>query len=259
MYLNCHSYYSLRHGVFSIDKLLETAKTYGIKRFALTDINNTSGWFELLQYAKEYDVSPIAGIDFRNDYRQLYVGIAKNNDGFAELNRFLSKHLQNKEPFPATAPEFENAFVIYPFNPSKQYTLKNNEYIGVKKSDLTKFSLSPVKKYTNNLIALNTVTVQDKKDFNAHRILKAIEGRTIITKLDLCQLCNTDEKFYTYDTLQALFCLHPYLLSNTEKLLDRCSFDFEFHQNKNISKYSDNAKNDVDLLIQLTYDGKISV
>ena len=42
MFLNCHTYYSLRYGTLSPEELVERAKRWGIATLALTDINNTS-------------------------------------------------------------------------------------------------------------------------------------------------------------------------------------------------------------------------
>jgi DNA polymerase III alpha subunit len=43
MYLNTHSYYSLRYGTMSPERVVEEALRNEIKALALTDINNTMG------------------------------------------------------------------------------------------------------------------------------------------------------------------------------------------------------------------------
>lgn len=88
MYLNCHSYYSLRFGTFSEIELLEMAAAHGIKSLALTDINNTSACLNFIRKAKDFGIKPIVGIDFRNGASQRFVGVARNNEGFYELNSF---------------------------------------------------------------------------------------------------------------------------------------------------------------------------
>ncbi|MCK7533617.1 MAG: hypothetical protein MZV63_22590 [Marinilabiliales bacterium] len=44
----------------------------------------------------------------------LYIGIARNNEGFRELNEFLTHHNVTGEPLPPQPPSFPNAYVIYP-------------------------------------------------------------------------------------------------------------------------------------------------
>ena len=42
MYLNCHSYYSLRYGTIPVEELVAQAAEMGIEAMALTDINVTT-------------------------------------------------------------------------------------------------------------------------------------------------------------------------------------------------------------------------
>ncbi len=99
MYLNTHSYFSLRYGTFSIDNLVEEAIKKDIKTLALTDINNTSGMIDFVRICRENDIHPMGGIEFRNENDYLYTGIAKNNEGLRELNEFLTYHNLNKKEF----------------------------------------------------------------------------------------------------------------------------------------------------------------
>ena len=255
MYLNVHSYYSLRYGTLSPERLIQQAHTLGIKDFAITDINNTSGCFDVLKIAKKYALNISFGIDFRNNHEQKFIGIAKNHDGFAELNRFLSEHLKNNTAISDEAPECKNAFIIYPFHPQKTYTLKENEYIGIKKQDLTKLFFSPAIKQKEKLVALNTVSFSNKTEYNMHRILRAVDEGTIITKLKPHQLAEQHEIFKSVLQLNQEFEGHSYLLNQAQTLLENSSLCFEFKSNKNKSRFTEHIKDDIDLLTQLTFDG----
>ncbi|WP_373019250.1 PHP domain-containing protein, partial [Muriicola sp.] len=124
MYLNCHTYYSLRYGTFSEVALLELARENEVARLALTDINNTSACLNFVRRAADFGIQPILGIDFRNGVDPCFVGIAKNNEGYRELNDFLSHHLHREKKIPSKAPVFHHAFVIYPF----EKVLLNDQY-----------------------------------------------------------------------------------------------------------------------------------
>nr|WP_311195771.1 PHP domain-containing protein [Antarcticibacterium sp. 1MA-6-2] len=86
MFLNCHTYYSLRYGTFPVEDLCELARAQNVQSLAVTDINNTSACLKFIKIASEYNITPLIGIDFRNGVQQQYVGIAKNNKGFNQLN-----------------------------------------------------------------------------------------------------------------------------------------------------------------------------
>ena len=125
MFLNCHSYYSFHYGTLSIEALLQEAQSKGIHKIALTDINNTSGILDFIRLAPKYDVQPVVGVEFRNQNKLCFIGIAANNEGFEELNRFLSSCLKqgavtndssgNRDAVvPERAPAFRNVWIIYP-------------------------------------------------------------------------------------------------------------------------------------------------
>jgi DNA-directed DNA polymerase III PolC len=125
MFLNCHSWFSFHYGTLSVEKLLEEAQRLGIRKIVLTDINNTSGVLDFIRLAPKYGVEPAVGIEFRQGDTVRFIGIAKNNEGFEELNRFLSECLRkgaaegessgNRDAIiPEKIPCFRNVVVILP-------------------------------------------------------------------------------------------------------------------------------------------------
>lgn len=255
MFLNTHSYYSLRYGVLSPEGLLAEAQRCGVHAFAMTDINNCSGWFELYAEAKKFNIHVVPGVEFKNGDDHLYIGIAKNEHGFAELNRYLSHYLNTKEPIPAIAPEFEHAIIIYPFVADKIYVLGDNTFVGIQKKDLSKLRVGKSGLPQEKLVAMLPVTFSSKKDFSAHRILRAIDHNTIITKIPENATALPDQVFRPYDRLYEDFGDHGYLLENARELLENCTFDFTYHTNKNIRSFSGNEADDINQLLQLTYEG----
>ncbi|MRR36256.1 PHP domain-containing protein, partial [bacterium] len=84
MYINCHSYYSLRYGTLSVERLSELAAAAGVERMVLTDINNTTGVPDFVRECRSRSITPTAGMEFRDCNRILYLGIARNNEGDRE-------------------------------------------------------------------------------------------------------------------------------------------------------------------------------
>ena len=106
MYLNNHSYFSLRYGTIPPEQLPAIAKSYGIDTLVLTDINNTSGAFQFVQSCRREGVRPVLGIEFRNGRELLYVGIARNDEGWLELCSLLTDASLSDKPLPAEALTF---------------------------------------------------------------------------------------------------------------------------------------------------------
>ncbi|MGY8939531.1 MAG: PHP domain-containing protein, partial [Flavobacteriales bacterium] len=133
MYLNCHSYYSLRYGTFSEVALLELAVANNVDTLALTDINNTSACMNFIQQAKKHHIQPVVGVDFRNGNAQQFVALAKSNIGFENINRYLSSFLESKTPIPDTPSYLEDVCIIYPFEKVLELHLTSfaeHEFIG---------------------------------------------------------------------------------------------------------------------------------
>lgn len=253
MFLNCHSYFSFKFGTMSPAQLLGEAQQKGASCLALTDINNTSGILDFFRLSKGTGIKPIAGIDFRNGIEQKFIGIAKNMEGFREMNAFLSHHLHCSEPIPDRALAFQNAFIIYPFS-SKFFSLRENEFIGIKPTDLFRLNLSDWKKYLNKLVVLAPVTFRNKTDFNAHRLLRAIDNNTLLSKLPVTEQAQPDEIMSSEEELLYIYRDYPQLIYNTKSLLEQCDIDFDFGKNKNLKYFTGRAKSDYDLLIKLCED-----
>src|ERR1035437_8597169 len=83
MYLNCHSYYSLRYGTMSVEQLMQRALAAGTDTIVLTDINNSTGIPEFAGECSKNNIRPVAGIEYRNDNE--FIGIRPH-----ELNSLLT-------------------------------------------------------------------------------------------------------------------------------------------------------------------------
>jgi DNA polymerase-3 subunit alpha len=95
-----------------VEELIACIKQNGYNSFVLTDINTSTAVIETIRQCKEQLVKCCVGIDFRNNITQQYIGIAKNNKGYAELNKHLSQHLHASSGFEKKAPAFKKAYVI---------------------------------------------------------------------------------------------------------------------------------------------------
>jgi len=257
MLLNCHTYYSFCYGTLSIKELLNDVINKGYKAFVLSDINNTSAILDSLRLTENREPKVIPGIDFRNGMQQVYIGIAKNNNGFQELNEHLSEHLHSKKKFEATAPKFENAFVVYPFHSYKGHALNKNELIGISSKELASLPFSNYKNLTSKMVVLQSASFLNKSHFNAHRLLRAIDNNTLLSKLPVSEQTSPDEIAPTKEQVYLSFVDYPEIIKNTEDILNVCEVKYEFGKlaNKNLKFYTNSIKEDIDLLKKLCADG----
>lgn len=235
MYINCHSYYSLRFGTFSEVELLKMAQAYSVDSLALTDINNTSACLNFVRQSQEYGIRPIVGIDFRNGADQQFVGLARNNEGFMELNAFLSHYSHRSIPIPPQAPEFKEAFIIYPFEKVLQldkFDFRPNEFIGISIDNLRRLPFSKYKAFIDKLVIQQPVSFRNKRDFNAHRLLRAIANNTLLSKLQQTEQGSITERMLPLDELVEIYREFPHIIENTKNLMAQCSIRFDFGEGR---------------------------
>jgi DNA polymerase-3 subunit alpha len=255
MYLNNHSYYSLRYGTLSVEALVGLAKSFGIQALALTDINNTMGMVDFVRECRRQGIKPIAGVEFRNEDQLLYVGIARSNKGFRELNELLTKHNLDGSPYPEAAPVFEDVFVIYPAGSRKIGQLKEHEFLGVRLSQVAKLLNSDLRFKQDKLVLMQPVTFRDEADRYIHKNLCAIAHNELLSRMEPAVFAAVDEFMLPPERLRAAFVLYPDLLKTTEWLVQECELDFDFSTIKNKKTFTGNAADDRDLLHKLAYDG----
>jgi len=235
-----------------IEELFEEAKAKGHKAFVLSDINNTSAVLDALRLSDEHKIKVIPGIDFRNGVDQKYIGIAKNNNGFKELNEHLSTHLHDNIDFEKQAPPFANAFTIYPLTAYTGWPLREHEFIGITAKQLKSLPFSIAKDQKHKLVILMPVTFIYKKHFNAHRLLRAIDKNTLLSKLPISEQASADEIMPLYQELQNGFSEYPQIISNTLNIINSCEVNFKYGKfsNKNLKHYTNSVEEDIKLLRQ---------
>ena len=256
MYLNTHSHFSLKYGLVSPDMLLDIMRDKGYTSITLTDINTTSGCLDFLRLAQKKGINSIIGIDFRKGIEQQYVGIAQNNQGFEELNKFLSEQLEQDEPFLDDPPYFKNAFIIYPYGKTPQRPLLSHEYIGIKISDINKLAFDTSMPPENKWVSLQPASFRNKNDHNAHILLRAIDLNTIYTKLSPDDSASIEAIILSKKKLIQAFDQFPFILHNTCKLLEKChvQFDFDNPKSKNQKTFTGSKNKDKKLLRRLCRD-----
>ncbi len=302
MYLNCHTGFSFKYGTLPIETLFEEAKRCGVHKLALTEINNTSSYMEMLRicdknlpyengltkFGKDpYRLDIAVGVECRDVCKDarfcvpVYIAIAKNNEGFEAINRFLSKHNHEQKPFPPRAPEFENVIIIYPYRKidpevrtQNLASLRDYEYIGIRKDELTTFSMDHSRNvgaknfaFLHKFVALYPVTFlpPEKKgnkliyrDHNAHRLLRSIASNALLSKLPPHQQANKDEFMLTENELEKQFEQFPELIHNAKSLLDQCSIECKLGEDKNKKFYTSSLEEDLKFLRKETAKGYVT-
>jgi DNA-directed DNA polymerase III PolC len=254
MYLNTHSYYSLRYGTMSPERLVEEAVKNGVSAMALTDINNSTGIIDFTKLCLSEGIKPLAGIEFRNGDDFLYTGIARNNEGFRELNEFLSDYNEKKEKLPLRPPAFKHVWIIYNWE-NKPVGLLDNELVGVRPSNLNKLISSPYRKNHSRLIIWHPVSFANKEEFAIHQHLRAIDHNILLSRLKESNIGTEKDLMIPVDLLLCAFEDFQKIIRNTEALIEDCSIQFDYTGIKNKQVFTSSRYDDRILLEKLAMEG----
>ncbi|MCC5918054.1 MAG: DNA polymerase III subunit alpha [Cryomorphaceae bacterium] len=246
-----HTYYTLRYGIISEVEWVELAMACGYRQLVICDINSTSAVFPAMKAGQKCGLQIIPGVDVRNGIQRCYILVAQTWSGFAAINRFVSQH----HNFPKHPPQWEGVLVIYPFHKDTFFALKENEYIGIKPNEINLLPFSPWKYHTHKLLAAPQMTFRNKRDFNAHRLLRAIDNNCLLSKLPRHEQAAETDLVLTDTQFRKAYEQTPTLVAKTEKLLESCCFHFTFGQPQNKDRIGASAEEDAQLLRTMAETG----
>ncbi len=255
-----HSYFSLRYGVLAPKAVCETFRELGFPVGMLADVNATSAIWDVWRWSKKEEYPVLTGVDVKNGVRTVYVAIPHGEAGWLEVNEWLSYHLQSQRPFPERAPEWRQVTVIYPIETIRDWpmeVMKQHEWVGIGHLDIHKWRISRWNKYPR-CMACPVFSFRHQRDFNIHRLLRAVDSNALLSKLSVLDHAGMNEKFISFSDLQLAFSEYPELLENTTRI---------FHENfllqqqtdlssmKNQQVYGTDGENDFALLKDLCWEG----
>ncbi len=253
MYINCHSYHSLRYGTIPTAELVAMAKEKGISSLALTDINAVAGIYDFTKLCRDAGIRPVVGIEFREDGKLKFIGLAKSQEGLAEMNLFLTEHNFSGQPLPERAPEFRDVIIVYPLNVVSN--LREYEYIGIRYTQLNLLYRKELRELTPKMVILHPVMFRTKREYNLHRILRAVDRNVILSKQEEGDICSKNDFMIGQDELLMHFQYYPEIIANTSNVLEQCHFDFQFHVPRNKRTFTGTKEGDIKLLTELAFEG----
>jgi DNA-directed DNA polymerase III PolC len=254
VYLNCHSFHSLRYGTIPLEELTAKAVSCGVTAMALTDINTVTGIYDFIKGCRTAGIKPLVGMEFRSEHQLRYIGLAKNARGLGLMNRFLTTHNFDRTPLPFNAPDTADAFFIYPFENAPQ-ALKENEYIGIRPEQLQQLVLSHWKDKQEKMVVLQPVTFCSKTEYQLHKILRAIDLNVLGSRLKPEDFCRESDVMIPLEKLHFFYQQFPQIISNTEYIIKQCNFEFDFTTPKNKKYFTHSRQADIELLTLLAHQG----
>ena len=94
--------------------------------------------------------------------------------------------------------EYENVMLDVQKLMSQEIIEKDNEF-----TKFIKNTFDILKKYEDKIVIQQQVTIRNKRDFNAHRLLRAIANNTLLSKLPKTEECLVTDTSHHYPSNEA--------------------------------------------------------
>lgn len=234
VHLHVHSNYSFLWGANSIEELCAATKARRMHALALTEINGLYGLIWFLRLAKDYELTPIIGAEVVTANEKAVL-LVKNLAGYQLLSRILTARHLDAEKFSLSQQlmtQRDNLVILSDSVPLLQ-GLKNQNgpedlYVEVSSGPRRKELLNYSKTSGIPPVATNDVTYVDPIGHRIHRLLRAIDLNTCLSRVPEGELASPQAWLKSPEEMAQAFPDYPQALENTERIVEACTFELDF-------------------------------
>ena len=232
VHLHVHSSHSFCRGASRIEALVDAALARGMSALALTDTNGLYGLVWFLQCAVERGLRPIVGAELRTEGERAVV-LARNRDGYAALCRLISRrHLEPGFSLARALPGGrEHVFVLSDQIPLLE-ALAGQDGTGQLYVELNDPAAEPeLLRFSRAkgipVVATNDVYFADAADFPMHRLLRAIDLNTTLSRIPKAELAGEDRWLKPPAEMARRYPHLDRALENSLRIAEECSADLD--------------------------------
>ncbi len=260
--LTIRSYYSLMWGTASPEEICTTAKALGYDRLALTDTDNLYGLWPFLNACRRTGITPIVGAEITepaSDRRAIC--LVADNTGYKNLCALISRRHDDK-PFDlakAICRYHQGLFVLTQV-PDLALSL-HDQGVPVAAA-IPRRPGGPAFRLRGIARDLGIMTVATpgcfflkKIDYDVHRMLRAIDLNTSLSRLTRKDVAPPDAWLASRDAYMERFSAWPDTIENTRRIAESLSFKGPDHGLVMPPWTSCNGKTARQTLCEAVYDG----
>jgi DNA polymerase-3 subunit alpha/error-prone DNA polymerase len=218
-------------GTAYVKQVCQAAKQLGYKRLALTDTDNLYGLWPFLATCQREGLTPIVGAEVTDSKRsQRAVCLVENETGYRNLCRLLTRrHTDNRFHLQTTLPVYAAGLVVL----TQSVELLQAWYsAGVTvAAAMPRRPLAPThrlrltaKKLDLPLVATPGSFFLHPEDLTTHRLLRAIDRNTSMSRLAAKDIAPSDAWLATAEEYRHRFAICPEAIDATHEIAERLTF-----------------------------------
>ena len=229
--LTVHSYYSLMWGTCSPEEICAAAKKRGYRHLAITDTNNLYGLWPFLKSCKRENITPIVGAELTDPetgYRA--VCLVKNDRGFRNLCRIITRrHIDAVFDLKSAILNHARGLVIITQHPElltqwHEAGLTVAATISGKPNGMT-LRLRKTSRYLGIPMLFTPGSFfTDPDDFKTHRMLRAIDLNTSLSRLTIEDTASPNAWLATASEYSKRLANWPDVVRATEVIAEQLTF-----------------------------------
>ncbi|MBI2839388.1 MAG: DNA polymerase III subunit alpha [Acidobacteria bacterium] len=266
-HLNVHSSYSKMEGVATPHELVGAAEELGYKTLALTDTNGLYGIVFFIQAAREAGIEPIVGSEVVSggtsaggSAGRRALLLVKTNAGYSNLCRIISeRHCDPSFDLADAIRRWRDGLIVATDDDAVLLKLKRESsddlYVEMSPGHLAHQAYALSKRTGIPPLATNRVRFITSDDHRFHKLLRAIQLNTRLSRLRPEDVCTDRNYFTTPVEMNSFFPHAPHAIENTIAVASACKRDWDFRETIFPAYRSLNDDQAYRLLREMTFDG----
>ncbi|HEY6084518.1 MAG TPA: DNA polymerase III subunit alpha [Nitrospira sp.] len=232
VHLHVHSDYSAMRGVSSLTELCTLTRQYGMSALALTDTNGLYGAIRFVNEARLYGLRPILGAELTTDDHRAVL-LAKTSDGYANLCRLLSaRHCDPSFDCIAAVSRYRNGLILLTDDEAALTAWARDSvedlYVELTPGPAMHRTVQFSRRTGLPPVATNRAYFANPEDFATHRLLRAIDLNTTLSRLPARACCMPTHWLTPPAHMASHFPHMPEALHNTVNITETCHSDWNF-------------------------------
>ena len=228
--LAVHSHYSLGRGTASPGELVRAARKLGYRRVALTDRDNLYGLWPFLEACREAGLIPLVGAEVTDPAARCRAAVlAETAEGYANLCRLLTRrHAGAGFSLETALPPRSSGLAVLTDSPKLLTAWRR---AGLTVRAMIPRPLSPkhplrraARRWEAPLVAVPPVWLRGPEDHPTHRLLRAIDRNTALSRLSPNDVAPADAWLQPPGAYARRFAACPGALRETRVVADGIDF-----------------------------------